>query len=158
MLRMFHLLLAGSLIALVAVPALAHSPEAQKLIAAIEANGCVISEETGAAIQKASGLNDTEGKAAAQELMSDDLVEEGDDGLLLRTPACLSAELAPAVAALTVAIRAKDCRMTRDGSEDILEHSGLRSGAAEEALEWMMSQGQLVKDGEDLQLKTEGCL
>ena len=165
MLRYFHLLLAGTLIAFVAVPALAQSQEAAKLIAAIEANGCVITGANSEEIQKASSLSDSEGKAAADELMEAGLVVSADEGYELTTPACAervaegrAAEVAPAVAALTAAIRVRDCRMTRAASDDVLNHSGLKPAAAETALEWMMEQGQLVQDGQDLQLKTEGCL
>lgn len=156
----------GSLmIAGLAAPAWALSPEGEKLAAAIEANGCVFSEESGLAIKEASGLDDAQGQAAAQELMKADRISEGDDGYVLRSPACdakaeatEAARLAPAVAAMTLAIRSASCVMTRATHEDILEHSGLTETAAEKALDWMMAREQLVKNGEDLKLKSEGCL
>ncbi|RRH76390.1 hypothetical protein [Falsigemmobacter faecalis] len=165
MLRIFHLLLAGTLIAFVAVPALARPPEAVKLAEAMEANGCVANNVTIEAITKASGLSNEQGMAAAQALLAEGLVVEDRGGYRLVSPACdallASAKgeaLAPAVAALTVAIRANDCRMTPGSSEAIVEHSNLIPDAAEEAVQWMIGQGQLIEAGEDLQLKTEGCL
>lgn len=165
MLRTVRILISTALITSVALPAFALSPEAEKLAAAIEANGCVMNGETADKIGKDSGLDDAQGRAAGQELMKADRIEGRDDGFSLRSPVCdakkaddEASSLVPPVAALTLAIKAADCKMTADNNRDVLEHSGLTDEAGSKALAWMLAKGILAQDGVDMKLNTEGCL
>ncbi len=81
--------LAIAIFVLVAVPALAQSAaDQQRLIAAIEANGCVITEKNNRAILRAAGMNEAEGREAVFALFGAGKLKPQGDDMKLVTGKC----------------------------------------------------------------------
>lgn len=167
MLRLIHFVLTGLLVAGIAVPALADdlSAEARLVLLTVESAGCEVTSENSDHIHQNTGMDEAFAKKGMKDLLEADMFIVTDSAFIARTPKCealyetkRAAEMAPSVEKFAAAVKANGCKLNGPNSEKILADSGLDAEDADSAVSWLLETGRLVEEGDDLQLKTEGCL